>query len=74
MSPGAEATSSFTRPWSVHPFNWRKPVDDRRANPDRVHPDGVERVEPSGAVLPMSDPRELDRTEGMRIDDIDANL
>src|SRR5215471_8666789 len=37
-------------------------------------PDRVERVEPSGAVLPMSDARELERTEGMRIEEIDANL
>jgi hypothetical protein len=38
------------------------------------HPDRVERVEPSGAVLPMSEARELDRAEGMHIEDIDANL
>jgi hypothetical protein len=37
-------------------------------------PDRVERVDPSGAVLPMSDARELDQTEGLRIEDIDAQL
>ena len=37
-------------------------------------PDCVERVEPSRAVLPMSGAWELDRTAGMRIEDIDANL
>jgi hypothetical protein len=36
--------------------------------------DRVEHVEPSGAVLPMSDARELDWAEGMHIEDIDANL
>jgi hypothetical protein len=37
-------------------------------------PDRVERVEPSGAVVPMSDARELERAEDMRIEDIDASL
>jgi hypothetical protein len=37
-------------------------------------PGRVERVDPSGAVLAMSHPQELDRTEGMHIEDIDANL
>ena len=34
----------------------------------------VVHVEPTGAVLPLSDARELERMEGMHIDDIDANL
>jgi alkylmercury lyase len=37
-------------------------------------PSRVERVDPSGAVLPMPPAQSLDRTEGMHIEDIDANL
>jgi len=37
-------------------------------------PSRVEHVQPSGAVLPMRHARELARTEGMHIEDIDANL
>lgn len=37
-------------------------------------PSRVERVDPSGAVLPVPPAQELDRTEGMHIEDIDANF
>jgi hypothetical protein len=37
-------------------------------------PSLVERVDPTGAVLPMLPAQELDRTEGMHIEDIDANF
>lgn len=37
-------------------------------------PSRVERVDPGGAVLPMPPPQEFDRTEGMHIEDIDANF
>jgi len=37
-------------------------------------PTQVERVDPSSAVVPLPPPREFDRTEGMHIEDIDANL
>lgn len=37
-------------------------------------PSRVEHVDPSSAVLPMPPARELDRAEGMHIEDIDANL
>ena len=37
-------------------------------------PSRVERVEPGTAVLPMPSPQEFERSEGMGIEDIDANL
>lgn len=38
-------------------------------------PDRVERVDPAGAVVPMSPPQELDKTEAAGdIEDIDTNL
>jgi len=37
-------------------------------------PGRVERVEPNGAVLPMSDAQDLYLAEGMPIENIDANL
>jgi len=37
-------------------------------------PSRVERVDPDGAVVPLPAVQELDRTEGMHIEDIDANL
>lgn len=37
-------------------------------------PSHVERVDPASAVLPLPPPHEFDRTEGMRIEDIDASF
>jgi hypothetical protein len=37
-------------------------------------PSRVERVKPSGAVVTLPPAQELDRTEGMHIEDIDANF
>jgi hypothetical protein len=37
-------------------------------------PSRVERVDPAGAVVPLPPSRELERTQGMHIEDIDANL
>lgn len=37
-------------------------------------PRHVERIDPDGAVLPLPPAQELDRTEGMHIEDIDANF
>src|SRR5262249_18006092 len=37
-------------------------------------PSRVAHVDPSGAVVPLPPAQELDRTEGMHIEDIDANF